>query len=58
MSEASTPTREETVTANITAVETAYGAENFLRVIATCVKDMSVSLAMLVDAESSEDSGT
>ena len=49
----STPTRVETVTANITAVEDTYGEENFLRVIATCVKDMSVSLAMLVDAESS-----
>lgn len=53
-----TPTRTETVEANIEAVESTYGEENFLRVIATCVKDMSVSLAMLVDAGSSEGSGT
>ena len=53
-----TPTRTETVEANIEAVEGTYGEENFLRVIATCVKDMSVSLAMLVDAGSSEGSGT
>ena len=56
MSEASTPTREETVTANIEAVEATYGEENFLRVIAACVKDISVSIAMLVDAESTSTS--
>ena len=54
----STPSRVETVTANITAVEGTYGAENFLRVITACVKDISVSLAMLVDAGSSDSSGT
>lgn len=54
----STPSRVETVTANITSVEGTYGAENFLRVITACVKDISVSLAMLVDAGSSDSSGT
>ena len=54
----STPSRVETVTANITAVEGTYGAENFLRVITACVKDISVSMAMLVDAGSSNSSGT
>ena len=53
-----TPTRTETVEANIQAVEDTYGEENFLRVIATCAKDISVSLAMLVDAGSSNSSGT
>lgn len=53
-----TPNRVETVEANIEAVENQYGAENFLRVITACVKDISVSLAMLVDAGSSDSSGT
>ena len=53
-----TPTRVETVEANIEAVEATYGAENFLRVITACVKDISVSLAMLVDNGTSDSSGT
>jgi hypothetical protein len=44
-----TPTREDVVTANITAVESKYGAESYLRIITQCAKDISVSLAMLVD---------
>lgn len=44
-----TATRQETVEANITAVESTYGAENYMKVISTCIKDISVSLAMLVD---------
>ena len=50
MSEVTTPTREETVTANIAAVESKYGPESYNRIITQCVKDISVSLAMLVDA--------
>lgn len=42
-------TRVQTVEDNIEAVEGTYGSEEFLRVIATCAKDISVSLAMLVD---------
>ena len=42
-------TRQEIVEENIEAVEGTYGAEEYLRVIAACVKDMSVSMAMLVD---------
>ena len=45
-------TRVQEVEANIQAVEDTYGDENFGRVIAVCVKDISVSLAMLVDAGS------
>ena len=50
--EESDPTREETVTANITAVETKYGEEAWEQIYAVCLKDISVSTAMLVDAES------
>jgi hypothetical protein len=49
-----TPTREETVTANIEAVENKYGDENYGRLMAVCLKDISLSLAMLVDSSSSE----
>ena len=54
MSEVTTPTREETVTANIEAVENKYGVESYLRIITQCAKDISVSLAMLVDAGTTE----
>ena len=50
MSEETTPTRQDTVEANIASVEGQYGADQYLRIITKCVKDMSVSLAMLVDA--------
>ena len=56
MSEVTTPTREETVTANITAVESKYGPESYLRIITQCAKDISVSLAMLVDNGTTSDS--
>ena len=50
MSEETTPTRQETIEENIANVEAMYGAENYLMVISSCIKDISVSLAMLVDA--------
>ena len=43
------PTRQETVEANIEACEATYGPENYDRLISVCLKDISVSLAMLVD---------
>ena len=43
-------TREDTVTANIEAVEDKYGEENFNRIQTQCLKDISISLAMLVDS--------
>lgn len=43
-------TRTEIVTENIETVENTYGPEEYLRIITTCAKDISVSLAMLVDA--------
>ena len=48
-----TPTREETVKANIAAVLDTYTEDAVLRMIATCVQDISVSLAMLVDNQPS-----
>ena len=45
----SDPTREETVTANITACVNQWGDENVMPLVAVCLKDISVSLAMLVD---------
>jgi hypothetical protein len=56
VSEVTTPTREETVTANIEAVESKYGSESYLRIITQCAKDISVSLAMLVDNGTTSDS--
>lgn len=47
----SEPTREETVTANIEACEAQWGDENIMKLLAVCAKDISVSLAMLVDKE-------
>ena len=55
MSEETTPTRQETVEANITAVETKYGVVGYHQLIAQCIKDISVSLAMLVDNNSGSD---
>ena len=46
--------RVEEVEANIEAVEEKYGPEAWDRVMTTCLKDISVSLAMLVDGGSSE----
>ena len=42
-------TRQDVVEANIEACENTYGPENVDRLIAVCLKDISVSLAMLVD---------
>jgi hypothetical protein len=44
-----TPTRTETVTANIAAVESKYCPESYLRIITQCIKDISISIATLVD---------
>jgi len=46
------PTRQETVEENIENVLQAYGKDACLRMICECVKDISVSLAMLVDGSS------
>lgn len=48
-----TKTRTEEVTENIEAIEEKYGVEAKQTMIWQCVKDISVSLAMLVDAGSS-----
>jgi len=48
-----TPTREETVEANLDAVVEKYGADAYKEYVKTCLKDISVSLAMLVDGGSS-----
>ena len=45
-----TPTRQETVEANITAIITKHGEEATERINTQCLKDISISLAMLVDA--------
>lgn len=55
MSEAvETATRLETVTENIAAIEEKYGKQEAKQtMIWQCVKDISISLAMLVDAGAS-----
>lgn len=60
MSEVSeaTSTRVETVTANIAAIEEKYGVEAKQTMIWACIKDISVSLAMLVDAGASSSTTT
>ena len=50
-----TPTRQDTVEANIEAAIAKYGEENSKPLIVTMLADISVSLAMLVDAGSSSD---
>ena len=47
-----TPTRQETVEANIAAVLTEYTKDANLKMISQCVQDISISLAMLVDNSS------
>ena len=52
-----TPTRQETVEANIDAVIDKYGAENWIQLLAVCLQDISISLALLVDAGTTENAG-
>ena len=49
----STPTRAETVAANNLATITKYGPEAWNQIYAQLLTDISVSLAMLVDAGTS-----
>ena len=44
------PTRQDVVEENIDAVIEKYGEESWRKMIVACIKDISVSLAMLVDA--------
>ena len=44
-------TRQDTVEAHIEEVITRYGDENWIKLLAVCLQDISVSLAMLVDGE-------
>lgn len=44
-------TRQATVEANIEEVLNKYGEENWVKLLAVCLRDISVSLAMLVDGE-------
>jgi hypothetical protein len=53
---ADTETRQDVVEANIEAVIDKYGPEATERINTQCLQDISVSLAMLVDAGAS--SGT
>ena len=53
-----TPTREDTVKANVLAVETKFGDDSFSRIMVQLLKDINISLAMLVDNDSSSSSGT
>lgn len=53
MSEVNTPTRTETVTANIAAVIAQRGEEAYNQIVSQCIQDISISLAMLVDSGSS-----
>ena len=59
MSEENTATRVETVTANIEAIIAKRGEEAFTYINSQCLQDISLSLAMLVDSSSNEEtSGT
>lgn len=49
---ADTPSRQDTVEANIAAVESKYGDEAWPQIQTAILKDISISLAMLVDAGS------
>lgn len=44
-------TRQDVVEANIEEVVAKYGDENWVKLLAVCLRDISVSLAMLVDGE-------
>lgn len=45
-----TPTRQDVVEANIAAVEKKYGTEAWPQIQTQILKDISISLAMLVDS--------
>ena len=45
-------TRQDTVEANIEAVETQYGTDAMDKIIIQLLKDINISLAMLVDSGS------
>jgi len=45
------PSRQDTVEANIASVLSEYTEDAVLRMICQCVKDISISLAMLVDKQ-------
>lgn len=47
------PTRQETVEANIEAIIDKYGEEEYMRIISQCAQDISISLAMMIDASAS-----
>lgn len=53
-----TPTRTDTVEANIAAVINKHGDEAWDQIASVCLQDISVSLAMLVDAGSSNEEAT
>lgn len=53
MSEVSEDSRQDVVEENIENVIATYGKENVKQLLAVCIKDISVSLAMLVDAGAS-----
>lgn len=46
-----TPTRQDVVEENIENVLEEYNEDAVLRMICQCVKDISISLAMLVDKQ-------
>ena len=48
-----TPTREDTVTANLTAIKAKYGDEAWPQIQVQLLTDINLSLALLVDAGSS-----
>ena len=43
------PTREQTVTANVTAAETKYGKDNYIWIFMQILKDINITLAKLLD---------
>ena len=45
-------TRQDVVEANTEAVEAKYGSLEYMKILISILKDISVSLAMLVDAGS------
>lgn len=47
------PTRQSVVEASIEAVIEKYGNEAHMQIISQCIQDISVSLALLVDASGS-----